>query len=155
MAVYCLDTNVLIQGWNEYYRMSIAPKYWDNLSRLSERKKLFCTMEVKREIERTDDGLKEWAKDHPHLFMEIDSEVQKHIRSIMKEYPTLVSVCKRRSVADPWVIAHAMSMQATVVTKEEPPAKRTKIKIPHVCDALGVTWINDFGMVEELKIKLA
>jgi predicted nucleic acid-binding protein len=155
MAIYCLDTNVLIQAWNGYYSMDIAPNYWERLDRLADKGKLFCTMEVKREIIRTDDGLAAWVKDRPHMFKEIDSEVQKHLRRIMKDYPTLVSVTKRRSIADPWVIAHAMAKEAIVVTKEEPKAKVTKIKIPHVCEYLDVPWINDFQMVKELRIKLA
>ncbi|TET45504.1 DUF4411 family protein [candidate division TA06 bacterium] len=155
MELYCLDTNVLIEGWNRYYSIRIAPNYWTTLDRLAMKKRVFCTMEVKREIKRKDDTLYEWVKNRPHLFWEVDREVQKNLRCIMKEYPAIVSQCRNRNAADPWVIAHALTLGAIVVTKEEPASMRiTKIKIPHVCDKLGVPWMNDFQFVEELKIRL-
>ncbi|HRG07967.1 MAG TPA: DUF4411 family protein, partial [Cyclobacteriaceae bacterium] len=62
---------------------------------------------------------------------------------------------KSRSLADPWVIAHAMKENATVVTKEEKitAVNTTKIKIPNVCDNMKVRWINDYKFVEELNIR--
>ena len=62
---------------------------------------------------------------------------------------------KGRSLADPWVIAHAIDEKATVVTKEEKitAINSTKIKIPNVCDNMSVRWMDDFGFVAELGIQ--
>ena len=67
----------------------------------------------------------------------------------------LVDNTKARSLADPWVIAHSIHENATVVTKEEKVTalNTNKIKIPNVCDNLGVRWINDFQFIDELDIK--
>lgn len=64
---------------------------------------------------------------------------------------------KQRSLADPWVIAHALKENACVVTKEEKVTvpKTTRIKIPNVCDNMGIRWINDFQFVEELNIQFS
>jgi hypothetical protein len=64
----------------------------------------------------------------------------------------LVDNTKARSLADPWVIAHAMHENATVVTKEEKVTalNSNRIKIPNVCENIGLRWINDFQLIEEL-----
>ncbi len=66
----------------------------------------------------------------------------------------MVDNTKARSLADPWVIAHAINENATVVTKEEKVTalSSTRIKIPNVCDNMGIRWINDFDFVHELGI---
>ena len=53
---YCLDTNVFIEGWNKYYSMGLCPGYWDILDKLAQEDLVFAPIEVKREIEKTDDG---------------------------------------------------------------------------------------------------
>ena len=66
----------------------------------------------------------------------------------------LVDNRKGRSLADPWVIAHAMDARAIVVTKEEKiTAPSTgNIKIPNVCETMGVEWIDDFELIRRLQI---
>jgi len=58
-------------------------------------------------------------------------------------------------LADPWVIAHAMKENATVVTKENKitTSNSNKIKIPNVCENMGVPCIDDFMFIEELNIQ--
>ena len=67
----------------------------------------------------------------------------------------MVDNIRGRSLADPWVIAHALNENAVVVTKEEKQTKSNsnRIKIPNVCDNMGIPWINDFQLVEELGIR--
>ena len=55
------------------------------------------------------------------------------MKEIMKKYPHLVSAVKGRSIADPWVIAHAQSEKAAVVTLEQKAVRSGPIKIPDVC----------------------
>ena len=67
----------------------------------------------------------------------------------------MVDNTKARSLADPLVIAHAIYEKAIVVTKEEKVTalNSNKLKIPNVCDNMGVRWINDFQLIDELDIK--
>lgn len=148
---YCLDTNTLIEPWNKYYSINLAPDYWDILDNLAKEGIIFCTEFVKREIEKTDDNLSRWIKSRPYLFKSVNEEVQKNLRTILSKYERLVDSSKSRSLADPWVIAHAMAEDAIVVTKEDttpPLAKR--IKIPDVCNELNVKWINEFQFLNEI-----
>lgn len=154
MRVYCLDTNALIQPWTKYYSMIVCPSYWEILDRLAQDQIVFCTSEVGREIEKVDDGLYAWVKQRPYLIRDVDAQVMTHLRNILQDYPRLVDTRKSRSMADPWVIAHAIAEKAVVVTKEEPSnGKSNRVKIPDVCQHLGIRWINDYRFVEELGIR--
>ncbi len=98
--------------------------------------------------------MKEWIKDKPYLFKEITIEVQEHLRRIMANHGRLVDSIKQRSIADPWVIAFAITENAVVVTKQTPAGSISRrIKIPDVCIALNIPWINDFEFAKEVGIR--
>lgn len=153
MRKYCLDTNVYIEAWSKYYSMDLCPEYWDILDQLASQKIIFSPLEVKKEIEKTEDGLSNWIKDRNFLFRDINITIQENLRIIMDKHGRLVDSNKQRSVADPWVIAYAMAEDAVVVTKETPTLSQRRIKIPDVCEALGVSWIDDFEFARQIGIK--
>jgi len=152
---YCLDANVLIQAWQKYYNPKFCPDYWKILNELGYEEKIFIPELVYEEIIRTEDELSKWLKASKIPIGNISEPVTIHIRKILEDYPLLVDNTKARSLADPWVIAHALHENATVVTKEEKVTalNSSKIKIPNVCDKIGIRWINDFQFIEELDIK--
>lgn len=155
---YCLDANVLIQAWQKYYAPSICPTYWDILNDFGKADKIFIPELVYEEITRTEDDLSGWLKSSDVPIRKIDEDVTKCLQDIYNSNPNhkfLVDNTRQRSMADPWVIAHALRENAVVVTKEEKVTalNSTKIKIPNVCDKMNVTWINDFQLIEELGIK--
>lgn len=157
---YCLDTNVLIQAWQKYYSPKYCQDYWDVLNKLGNNSKIFIPEEVYDEIIKTDDGLSKWLKSSTIPIIKTDKEVTNRITEIYAKNPYhkfLVDNTKARSLADPWVIAHAMNRHATVVTKEEKitAINTNKIKIPNVCENMGVRWLTDFQMIDELKIKFS
>jgi len=150
---YCLDANIFIEGWNKYYSRELSTGYWEILDSFAQDGRVFSPIEVKREILRIDDGLSEWIKPRAYFFREITVEVQEELRRIMGEYPRLVDSTKQRSIADPWVIAFAITEGAIVVTKETPVGLNSRrIKIPDVCNDLGLPWIDDFQFALELGI---
>jgi hypothetical protein len=79
------------------------------------------------------------------------------IYSKNEKHKYLVDNTKQRSLADPWVIAHAIKEKAIVVTKEEKVTalNSNRIKIPNVCDNMGIRWLNDFQLIEELNLKFS
>jgi hypothetical protein len=59
-------------------------------------------------------------------------------------------------LADPWIIAHALKEGAVIVTKEvKETTNTTRVKIPNVCENMGVPWINDFQLIEALNIQFS
>ena len=158
VKVYCLDANVLIQAWQKYYSPKFCPGYWDVLNGLGSQGRISLAEEVFNEITRTEDDLCEWLKASKITVKSIDEKVTKCLQDIYAKDPihkTLVDNTKARSLADPWVIAHAISDGAIVVTKEEKVTalNSNRIKIPNVCDTMGVTWINDFEFISALNIQ--
>ena len=156
--IYCLDANVLIQTCQKYYRPKFCPDYWDILNEFGNQKRIFIPEIVSEEITRTDDDLSKWLKKSNIPIRKIDEQVNSCLLSIYSNNPMhkhLVDNNKSGSLADPWVIAHSINEKATVVTKEEKitAANSRKIKIPNVCDNMGVRWINDFQLIEELGIQ--
>jgi hypothetical protein len=147
----------LITPWNNYYSPDFCKTYWDIINELGRKRLLFLPAMVQQEIASKDDKLAEWLKGTHIPIREITEEVTERLKELYAKDPKhrrLVDSTRGRSVADPWVIAHAMQERAIVVTKEERitnPASQ-KIKIPNVCDAMGVEWIDDFDLIRRFGI---
>ena len=150
MNKYCLDTNVFIEPWKRYYSPQFTKGYWELLKQFGKKDIIFATMEVKNEIKKIDDDLLQWVK-ASYLFRDPDKSVQTKLRKIMEKYPKLVDNFRGRSIADPWVIAHAQSEDATVVTTEQKAPK--KIKIPDVCEKENIPCIDIHDFIKQLKIE--
>lgn len=154
---YCIDANVLIQAWQNYYSPILCPSYWDKLNFLGESGVIFMPEIVYEEITRTDDELSNWLKQSKIPIHKIDEEVTVCLKNIYETNPNhkfLSDNTKGRSLADPWLIAHAIKEQATVVTKENivRGGKPSTIKIPNVCENMGVTYVNDFEFLKEINV---
>jgi predicted nucleic acid-binding protein len=155
---YCLDANVLIQAWQKYYSPKFCPDYWSVLTELGLRDRIFLSEEVFQEITRTDDELSDWLRNSQIPISKTDGNVINCWKKILNAHPKhqfLVDNTKQRSLADPWLISHALNQNAIVVTKEEKVMNPTtnRIKIPNVCDNMGILWRTDFQFIEELNIK--
>lgn len=153
---YCLDANAFIEPWNKYFSIQRCADYWEILNDLGVKGIVFCPDQVKREIDKADDGLKEWLNSKPYFIRAETEEVQKNVRKILAQFPQLISVGANRSMADPWVVAHAMSDSAIVVSKEyaiNTTQKISRVKIPDVCSHFKITCINDFQFIDRIGIK--
>ena len=119
---YCLDDNVLINGWQKYYSPKFCSDYWSILNQLGVDGKIFLPQAVFDEVTRTDDDLTAWLKGSDIPVHKVDGPVTQNLTKIYAANPVhqyLVDNTKQRSLADPWVIAHALNDNACVVTKEE------------------------------------
>jgi predicted nucleic acid-binding protein len=155
---YCLDANVLIQAWQKYYNPKFCPDYWDILIELGKQDKIFIPELVYEEITRTEDDLSSWVKASKIPIKKISEPVTICLQKIYAVNPVhknLVDNITGRSLADPWVIAHSLHENATVVTKEEKitALNSKRIRRPNVCDNMGLRWMNDFQFIDELGIK--
>lgn len=158
--IYCLDANVLIQAWQKYYSPDLCPEYWESLNKLGELGIIFIPAAVREEIMRTEDNLSDWLKNSKIPIIEINEQVTLELQNIYSSDPKhkfLVDNTKARSLADPWLIAHAIVENATVVTKEEKitQSNSKKIKIPNVCENMGVRWMNDFEFLREVGVRFS
>jgi predicted nucleic acid-binding protein len=156
---YCLDANVLIQAWRKYYSPKFCPEYWKLLGRLGHAGRIFLPSHVADEINKTEDDLSDWLKGSGIPIYPVEESVTlclKQIYEADKKHKFLVDSTRQRSMADPWVIAHAMNQNGCVVTKEvKETAKTNRIKIPNVCETMGIRCIDDFQLIEELQIRFS
>lgn len=158
--IYCIDANVLIQAWDKYYSPVLCPDYWNVLNELGLKGLVYIPEEVYNEIIRSDDELSDWLKQSKIPIRKISESVVSCLQKVYANIPihqNLVDNIKGRSLADPWIIAHAMNEGATVVTKEEKvtATNSNRIRIPNVCDNMGIRWINDFEFLKELNIRFS
>ena len=146
---YSIDTSAILDGWRRHYAPDVFPIIWEKLDELINTGELRATEEVLFELEKKDDNVYDWAKDHPLLFVPIDSQIQQIVASILEDYERLVDTRKNRTSADPFVIALAQINNACVVTGEHLSNNLDKPNIPDVCDALGIRYINFFSLIKE------
>ncbi|WP_291158281.1 DUF4411 family protein [Gemmatimonas sp. UBA7669] len=138
--VYVIDTCSLTELKNKYPQKAF-PSVWDLVEALAGEGRLISVEEVAVEIDAVADEVTEWAKAHESIFVELDEKLQLATRVVLAKFPNLIDVKKRKSSADPFVIALALLREATVVTQEKPSGGPGKVKIPDVCQRLGIPCI--------------
>ena len=137
---YCLDTSALIHAAVRAYPMDVFGSFWTRLECLIDEGRAIARKEVEKEIKKQDDELRDRCKGRSSLFVAPEVEIQQTMSAVAQQFPSLVNQTKLRGLADPWVVATAQTMEATVVTQEG--SKPTKPKIPDACRALGIPCLN-------------
>jgi len=150
-VIYCLDTSALINPWNKYYGMDVAPGYWRDIERLVAEGRVVISEEVRDEVRAQRDGLAVWSTRITGWYPLTD-DVQDHLTLIMARWGHMVRLGKRNR-ADPVVIATGWALGATVVT-EEGPGSENKPSIPYVCGQIGLRPLTVQAFVREAGIKL-
>lgn len=160
---YLLDANCLITPNNDYYnpKFKLSKAFWDGLANDVISKRVIILTKVEKEVQvgySQDDFLNTWLrKVHSHIEDPMrDEEVIESYRRVLKYIseqrlfqPRAQQDWAREEVADPWLIASAMSHQRKIITFEKfvpivgnRPAAHAKI--PTVADHFGVPCISLF-----------
>jgi hypothetical protein len=162
MAVYILDSNFFIQAHRDNYPLDIAFSFWNKVKQLAGDGKIISIDKVKKEIYDKNDDLENWCKDN------LLDDFFKDSSNAMGSYAQVTAWAFSKSdqymqnalnefldadEADAFIVAYALSedTNCVVVTQEksEPNIKR-KIKIPEVCNALNVQFVNTIAMLRQL-----
>ena len=160
MTVYLLDANTLIEAKNRYYQVSICPGFWDWLLRNMETGLIASVESVGAELRRGNDPLADWTREHATMFLpESDqdtqvafAEVAQHLAPLAPTMRVAGALDEFLSGADPWLIAKARVLGATVVTHERlNMANRKKFLIPNVCQHFGVPFMDTFALLNLLE----
>ncbi len=158
---YLLDTNVLIQAFNECYAFDLVPTFWSMLAN----EPAICSIDkVRNEISDTNTRLSEWAdrtfKRWEHTGDEDTTRKYREIIEWSNSNEQFTEGAKEafadESKADAWLIAHALVTKRIVVTEEKfsREAKRT-IPIPNVCEQFKIQHTNTYNMLRNLEMCLA
>ncbi|WP_024299239.1 DUF4411 family protein [Methylomicrobium lacus] len=155
--IYLLDANVYIEAKNRYYRMTVCPGFWEWMDLQFTFGHLGSIRMVFDELSKSGDELSEWVKARQPHFIEVDDgatqEVFAKIAQFVVEYPDYTEpyTSSFLAVADPWLIAKAKILGATVVTHEVPvPPGSKKVKVPNICREFGVDFCNTFDLLESM-----
>lgn len=157
MQQYCLDTSFLINGWHKRYRRDVFPTIWVTLESLLENTTVFSCEEVYLELKEQEDDLFEWVEARKKSFYQPNEEVNDEMLNVMSRFPNLAAKGTSLNRADPWVLAVARVMGATVVTDEQPAEKQRATKppkLPNACEGLNVPWMRPIDFLAAMKIKL-
>lgn len=155
-----MDSNTYIQAKNLYYDMNFCPAFWDWLEKQFQAGQVMSIDNVYLELTDSTDELSIWAKNHKSHFLSVaDKNTQDMFVKIADHVVSLTDksqadIANFLSKADPWIIAKASTIGATIVTHEAlVPPNSKKVKIPNICKQFGVSYINTFELLSKLNAK--
>jgi len=163
MSVYVVDSNFFIQAHRITYPLDVVVSFWEKLKELSHDGRIISIDKVKNEIFNHNDDLEKWCRANlsNSFFKNSISAMDTYRRVIVwanskRDYflPKAMNEFLDVDEADAFIVAYALSDRENriVVTHEiSEPKRRNKIKIPDVCNALDVQYLNDMDMFRALK----
>jgi len=149
VTFYSFDTSSLLNGRRDLLPPITFPTLWSRIEAMIEAGDIRCVDVVREELARREDDVHQWARAQAGLFEPLGADIQSAVREVLASHPRLVGIGSGRSGADPFVIAFAAARDGVVVTEETPSGNLSKPKIPDVCDAMGVRWLNLIGFIRE------
>jgi hypothetical protein len=159
---YVVDSDVLIQAHRSYYAFDICSGFWNAI--INHQHIVASIDKVFDEINAGSgqDELKRWVRNQVQttFFLSTnDSDVTNQYGLIVnwvngRPY-TLPAKAEFMAVADGWLIAFAKAKNRILVTQETPqPQSLNKVKIPDVCNGIGVRCIGTFDLLRALNVDL-
>lgn len=147
---YVIDTSAFVHLFKYYYPKRF-PTLWKSFDELVSQNYIVSVKEAYREIQKRNDGVLEWANKHKDIFHQPSEQEAIFISKIFSvpHFQYLIEKKKLMTggeVADPFVIAKAHSINATVVTLEgfdiKGNLKPNASKIPNICNHYKIKCVN-------------
>lgn len=143
--MYIFDSVALIHA----YRDDFPPEgehshFWNWLDNIGNHEGIIIPEKVFDELSKKTDGLNKFLTKYPNLKNEPTVNCLPILPRVLSTYGELSDVDLERldRKADPYVIAHAIMLNATVVSSEvsEPYKTGVNKKIPDICDTLDISF---------------
>ncbi|MCC8072085.1 MAG: DUF4411 family protein [Bacteroidales bacterium] len=146
--MFLLDTNVFIEA-KDFLPIDVHLSFWRKMKELGEKGDFASIEKVKQEILKGKDSLKDWISILPkEYFISASPKTLVCLGEVVSwsQNNSLYNDSAKEefaNVADSWLIAEAKAKGYTVVTFEtSDPKCKKRVKIPDVCNGLGVDWCN-------------
>lgn len=160
--MYLFDANAFMEASRLYYANDIAPGFWTWLAEPRHAATVGSVAAVRDEISAGAGHLVEWARSRPRFFwLEDNSASIDAMRALSAWAADPLQGFRRSAVeefldsADLRLIAHASTIEATVVTREQPAPQATRrIKVPDVCRVFRIAWTDPFSAYRTLGMRL-
>jgi hypothetical protein len=152
---YLLDSNTFIEAKNGYYHFEVCPGFWDWILAQHAGGNVFSVEKVGTELADGTDDLATWTVNSAAgLFLAPDPATIAQMKCVaewvMRQPYDERSRAGFFSKADPFLVAHALAHGHTVITHEtRVPDTSRKVKVPNVCEALGVNWMHSFALLRK------
>ena len=146
--MFIIDADALIHAFRyDFPPAGSQTAFWDWLDNVvSQHVGVVVPQSVIEEISKGNDGLHNLVSTLKHVTKEPTAACLQHITAVMKAYGKLTDIDLETIArkADPYIVAHAIQLNATVVTNEIPAPNRLAAnrKIPDICSALHVPCIR-------------
>ncbi|KZX16425.1 DUF4411 family protein [Methanobrevibacter curvatus] len=136
---FIIDTDSLIH-LKRNYPTNVFISLWDNIEDMILNKELISLKEVQTELSTEDRNF--WTTFHDmtgNFFIDASNEEMDNLKELegFKVYDTLW--CDGESLADPILICVGLHNDYTIITQEN---QRSEMRIPFVCNKLGVNYLN-------------
>lgn len=153
---YLLDANVFISARKRHYGFSFCPAFWDWLVKEHEARKVFSVERVRAELLKQSDELSDWTRNRNDGFFLKPVVATTSSFSVVNSWATRqrddmryddAALSEFFDEADYYLLAQAHAGPHTIVTHEVADDKRSKIKIPEVCQGLDIVCLDPFEML--------
>ena len=165
---YILDTNIFIHIKDWVFPLDADHMYfWDFLLEQAQQNYFKLPEMVVSELESGTDALGVWIGQHKSDFKLPTPIVLSNnsLSSVVAVYNSIRGVPLTEAEleylkADPYVIAHAITEEAIVVTAEklfgiQPNTTAKNIRIPNICEQMNVPYMSELRFMWELSQKYA
>jgi hypothetical protein len=151
VLTYVLDTSVISALHRNYYCTRFVT-LWERFDAMLADGKFTSTREAFRELEDLGRESLDWAKNNAGLFTTPDAKEGAFVAGIYAVTHFQANIEKQKILrggrnADPFLIARAASLGATVVSMEQ--YKPHAVKIPNICEHFSVLCLDLRGFMEE------
>ena len=149
---YLLDANVFIEAKNRHYGFDFCPAFWAWLVATEQVDRVFSIDKVADELAAGSDELTTWASEQGRALFRATGAVESaHFGRIagwvsgQRFQPGAVDTFLK--AADFFLIAHALAGGHTIVTHEVFSDGFKRVKIPNVCNGLGLGFMTPYQML--------
>ena len=166
---FLLDSNILIEPHRLYYPFDFAKGFWDQMEQKITDESVYVLDVVEAEIKRNEDELAKWLKEIDHFKsvsvkqIEIIDNYRKVLDYIQNSgyyHEQALRKWAQGEVADSWLIAAAITMDATIITMEKASSnlstknKSKNAKIPNVAEAFDIQCYDLFYFMRQTGFRL-
>ena len=141
--------------------MHVVPGFWEWLDLQMDGGSVGSIGPIAQELVTGSDELADWARERTHRVLSVDDDATQNafadIANYVMTHPTFAEPYRTTFLdgADPWLIAKAAATGSRVVTHESKvAADSTKVKVPNVCEAFGVSCLDAYDLLDTLGARL-
>jgi len=150
-AEFTFDTNVFIELFKKYPK-DIFISIWKLIEEKFLEKKIIIIKDVVDELSKVHNEVYEYVKMKRENIFELTEDVQENLMDIINRFPKWISPYDERNAADPCLVAVGITFNLKVITQET--IKGNKLRIPFVCNKLGVRCGNLFDFLREHQVRI-